>query len=163
MNDLGSTFLYIIIMIAVIIGAYITTKLISGKARRLAKSKYITVIDRMVIAKDKQILLIEVGGDQLLIGVTNQSVNIIKTIDKDTFDDESNQSQDNSHKGFFGKIQGLIIKARENETTLKNARMNAKKTKTTPSDKHAEDDFLEKMSRAIEQRKNRIDSSGDGR
>lgn len=159
MNDgIESTFLYVVIMLVVLAGAYFTTKLLSGKTSRLMKGKYINVLDRMIIAKDKQILLIEVGDKHLLIGVTNQSVNIIETVDKEGLDTGKDEAQDVSHKGFGGKIMALILKAKESETNLKKARMQGKKNKK-PFSQQVDDDILEKMSCAIEQRKNRIDNN----
>ena len=63
MEDFWTTFFYIIIMIAVIVAAYVATKYLSGKSRHI-KSRYIRILDRVMLGKDKYVVLIEVGGQE---------------------------------------------------------------------------------------------------
>ena len=58
------------------------------------KSRYICMLDRMALAKDKCLYLTEVGGKYLLIGVTNQSINTLGEIDKDALEDITEASSD---------------------------------------------------------------------
>ena len=52
MDNMGSTLFYIVVMVAVLIGAYVMTKYFSKKTRRMMRSKHICVLDRMALAKD---------------------------------------------------------------------------------------------------------------
>lgn len=80
---------FIIGMIVIIVGAYYVTYYIgvksSGMGRIRLKGRNIGLIDRFSISKDKSFCLVEVAGKVYLIGVTNQSMTLIDTLDAATF------------------------------------------------------------------------------
>ena len=82
-NPWGSIFAGVAIVIILVI-CYFVTKYIANKGGSMAgvRSSYIKVIDRFGIAKDKAILLLEVSGKILLVGVTNQGITLISTLDE---------------------------------------------------------------------------------
>ena len=163
MDNMGSTLFYIVVMVAVLIGAYIMTKYFSKKTRRMMKSRHISVLDRMAIAKDKSLYLTEVGGKCILIGVTNQSINTLGEIDKEALGQLDEASSGAGEGSVFGKAASFFSNARTAQTDLAKARMQYKEQKkesARPATHTATEDILEQMSRAIEQRKNR--SGGDG-
>lgn len=155
MDSVWSTFYYIAIMVAVILAAYFVTKYISKKTKRITKSKYLNVLERMAVTKDKQILLFKVGNKHLLIGISNQSVDLITTIEKDELESVVDVPKDD--ESFLTKIQGIINTAKGSQKNLKNARMKAKEGKKNRiSSERLDDDILEKMNNAVQQRKNRL-------
>lgn len=156
-GDIWSTFFVVLIMLAVLIGAYFTTRLLSGKTTRLMKNKYIHIIDRMIITKDKQIMLIEAGDEYLLIGVTNQTIGLIGKIDKDEIKKVPEKTQNTSKKEVFSKIGNFITNIKEAQNNLNNARMQGKKGQRPLK----EDDILEKMARSVEKSKDRIRNQRD--
>jgi flagellar biosynthetic protein FliO len=167
MDNMGSTLFYVVVMVAVLIGAYVLTKWFSKKSRRMVKSRYICVLDRMALAKDKSLYLTEVGGKCLLIGVTNQNINTLGEIDKDALADMAEASSVAGQSGFFGKATSFFSNARNAQTEFAKARMMYKEQKregekpeARPSDN---DDILERMNRAIEQRQNRTNGGNGGR
>jgi len=152
----------IIIMIAVVIGAYFTTKFIAKRSGRVARGRHIDVIDRMNIARDRQILLIEVAGKVMLIGVTNQAVNILETFDKDEFDTATEQTGQTAGGGAFGKMMGFFSGAKNADANFRKARAQYREEKQTAKKPGTPDDFLAKMNEAIAQRKQReMDDDGD--
>ena len=169
MDNMGSTLFYVVVMVAVLIGAYVLTKWFSKKSRRMVKSRHICVLDRMALAKDKSLYLTEVGGKCLLIGVTNQNISTLGEIDKDALAESFESSKASSgagEAGFFGKATSFFSNAKNAQSEFAKARMMYKEQKSAakpgnrPSD---EDDILERMNRAIEQRQNRTNGGNGGR
>jgi len=72
-------------IIIVIIAAYYTTWFISvkasGQSRVKHRNKNINLLDRFAITKDKSFCLVEIAGKVYVIGITNQSMTLIDTLD----------------------------------------------------------------------------------
>ncbi len=163
MDNMGSTLFYIVVMVAVLIGAYVMTKYFSKKTRRMMKSQHISVLDRMALAKDKSLYLTEIGGKCYLIGVTNQTINTLGEIDKEALGERDEASSGAGEGSVFGKAMSFFSNAKNAQADLAKARMQyqtQKKEGARPGSRPSDDDILEQMSRAIEQRKNR--NGGDG-
>jgi len=102
-----SAILTVIGMLAVLAGAYYTTKFISNKSTFTGKNQQIKIIERLFIAKDKQILLLEVGSSLFLVGVTNQGINLLGTLSPDDLKnsvDVQTGSPNKSNMDLFAKI-----------------------------------------------------------
>lgn len=159
MDDFGSTFLLLFIMIAVIAAAYFVTKFISKKSMRLVKNRYINVCDRMNVSKDKQVVLIEVGGTYFLIGCSNNSMDTISTFEKDTFNEFEEQKKANANKGVFKGVVDFVANAKKAQTELYNHRTHKKQNSQ-------QDDVLEKIIRNSDMASKRMrekNSSSTGR
>lgn len=164
MDNMGSTLFYIVVMVAVLVGAYMMTKYFSKKTRRMMKSRHISVLDRMALAKDKSLYLAEIGGKCILIGVTNQSINSLGEIDKEALGELEEASSGSGEGSVFGKAVSFFSNAKNAQSEFAKARMQyqeQKKEGARPGSRPSEADVLEQMSRAIEQRKNRT-GGGDG-
>ena len=72
-------------IIIVIIGAYYVTYYIgaktSGQGRRRIRNRSIALLDRFSISKDKSFCLIEIAGKVYVVGITNQSMTLLDTLD----------------------------------------------------------------------------------
>jgi flagellar protein FliO/FliZ len=68
-------FVYFLIMAAVIIGAYFVVS--AARTLGLAPGKYISLVDRLMLGRDKGILIIRVGGKIRLISEGAQGFNIL--------------------------------------------------------------------------------------
>jgi flagellar protein FliO/FliZ len=150
-NEFWTTFFYIVVLTAVLVGAYFTTRFISGKSRKLLKGRYIQVIDRMPLGKDKNVVLIEVGDQKLLIGVTNQSINNLGQIDGEAIKPVGEQTPAKEGKGFAQQLRDFIINAKDAQENLRKARMQAKAQRKTAESHDA--DFLSQMNEAMERRR----------
>lgn len=152
MGDFWTTFFYVVVMIVVIIGAYLTTRFIAGKSGR-AGSRHIRIIDRVMLGRDKHIALIEVGDKNLLIGVTNQSINVLGDIDGETLQKGHTQNAQAAQKGFISQMRDFIINMKDAPGNLNKARAEAKKNNY--SNKANDNDYLKRMDEAIQRRKDR--------
>ncbi len=155
MGDNGwSTLFYIIVMVAVLLAAYFTTKYLSGKARRIVKSRHIVVLDRMGIAKDKMLLLVKVGGKSMLIGVTNQNINSLGEVD--VGEAPAAEEEPKTASGALSKFAEILSNARKAPNELAKARREAREKRNVPSEPpdSVENDYIDQITRAIERRKN---------
>lgn len=165
MDNIGSTLFYVVVMVAVLVGAYVLTRWFSKKSRNIMRSRHILVLDRMALAKDKSLYLTEVGGKCLLLGITNQSITTLGEIDKEALG-EPEALSDAGEAGFFSKAVSFFSHAKNAQAEFAKARMmykDQKKEGAKPAGRSLDaDDILERMSKAIEQRKNRTSGVSGG-
>ena len=141
MDSIWSTVTLFAVMIAVIVGAYYVTKLISNRTPHLAKNKYIRILDRLPVAKDKQILLLEAGGRYFLVGISGQSIQTIGELSREEIHAESEMAEKSAPQGVAGFFINTIRKGKENQEKLREARKEAK------TDQGKFSDILEQMTR----------------
>ena len=81
--------LFIVGMVIIIVAAYYVTYFIgvksSGASRGRIRNRNINLLDRFSISKDKSFCLIEIAGKVYVVGVTNQSMTLLDTLDAATF------------------------------------------------------------------------------
>lgn len=156
MEEFWTTFFYVVVMVAVLVGAYLTTKFISGKSGKLLKSRHIHVLDRLALGKDKNVVLIEVGDQTLLVGVTNQSINNLGQIDGQTLKAAKEQERVKPEKGFAQQLRDFITNAKSAQDNLRKARMQYKRRPSSDSE-----DLLSRMDDAVQHRRGRMEK-GEG-
>lgn len=150
----GNVIVLVVLMLLVIFAAYFTTRFLSSKAKNIIKGKYIRVKDRILLGRDKHILLLEVGDKAYLIGVTNQNINIIGIVDKDKIvplADAQSASAVSGFKGLAGKFADFIKKAAKAQENLKDARGQYKNDKNGGKTNKEPDD-IDKMMEALKNR-----------
>ncbi len=157
MERFWTTFFYIVVMAAVLVAAYLTTRFLAQKSRRMS-SRHIRMHDSMMIGRDKHIAVIEVAGKTLLIGITNQSINVLADIDANALKNAPEETGAPKPKGFAARTAGFFAGMKDAPKNLSAARTRMKKTRR---EKPAEDgDFLRQMDEAIKKRKSLADEPG---
>lgn len=146
--DFWTTLLYILVMIAVIVAAYLATKYLSQRGRK-ANGRQMRMVDRMALGKDKHIMLIAVGDKNLLIGVTNQTINVLGDIDGSTLQTQQGAEKASASKGFASSVRDFLVNMKNAPVDLNKARAAAQKTQWPK-----ESDYLSRMDDAIQKRKN---------
>lgn len=160
-DGLGSTIVLIIVLVLVMLAAYYTTKFLSSKTKRLNKGKYLEIKDRMYVGRDKHIVLLEAGEQYFIVGVTNQSINLLGTLKKEEISPVEEVIQDSAAftgiKGLFGKLSGAVKNASQAQEELRKARMAARVEKDIGSaaKTQEEQDEIDRILNAIQQRKSR--------
>ena len=85
-------------IIAVIFAAYYATWFIgakaSGQGRNNLRNKNINLIDRFAISRDKSFCLVEIAGKVYVIGITNQSMTLLDTLDAAAFAETGAERRD---------------------------------------------------------------------
>jgi flagellar protein FliO/FliZ len=72
---------FIFASILVIILAYYVSRYYASFSLSVNKSRYIKILDKYMIGKDKYIILICINEKYYLIGITNNNINLISVID----------------------------------------------------------------------------------
>lgn len=71
----------IIGIILVLILTYYSTKWISTKTSLTAKSKYMSIVDKMVLGQNRFIAIAEIYKKYYLISITEKDINILKELE----------------------------------------------------------------------------------
>ena len=103
-------------IVIIIIAAYYATWFISvkasGQSRGKLRNKNINLIDRFAISKDKSFCLVEIAGKVYVIGITNQSMTLLDTLDAAAFAEAGAEAESRNSQtwhltpggGFSGRI-----------------------------------------------------------
>lgn len=80
---------FIIGTVVILFGCYYVTYFVgmkaSGRTRGNIKNRNIKVVDRYSIARDKSFCVIEIAGKVYLVGITNNSMTLLDTLDAAAF------------------------------------------------------------------------------
>ncbi len=154
--DIWTAFFYIVIMVAVLVAAYFTTRFLAQKGRRMS-SRHILMHDCLTVGRDRQIALIEVGGRTLLVGITNQAINLIAEVDPEELALPPVENAQQSAGGFAAKAEGFLSGLKNAPDKLSKARMEQKRVRREQPAK--ESDFLSQMEEAIKRHKSQEDDA----
>lgn len=72
--------LALLAVVAVIYLSYIFSKYVALGASKMSGTKYMRVVDRMMLGQDKMMMIVQIGDSYYLTGVTSQNVQIIKEL-----------------------------------------------------------------------------------
>ncbi|HHU64394.1 MAG TPA: FliO/MopB family protein [Clostridiales bacterium] len=98
----------VILFLVIIVGAYYTTKFVGKRTVGTTNGKYIKVIDKLFLARDKWLYIIKVGDDYHLLSVTNGGIRQICTLNGEIFakdSDISTQKKENIFLKYLNKIK----------------------------------------------------------
>lgn len=70
-------------MCLIIYLSYVVSKFLAGNSVTMGTSKYMRIIDRVPLGKDRYLLIVKVGKKTFFLGVTDQGVNSIGDINVD--------------------------------------------------------------------------------
>ena len=143
----GQVIGYFIGIIAIIFAAYYVTyyvgKRASGQSMGRLRNKNINVIDRFSISRDKSFCLVEIAGKVYVVGVTNQSMTLLDTLDAAAFSEAA--AMKNPESNFSAAPGSKYTSA----ITNKMAEFIAKKTgQTMPETDVTSEKFSESMKNA---------------
>ena len=99
----GQVILSLIGIVVVIFAAYYVTYFIGVKSQRVsrARGRNIALLDRFSISKDKSFCIVEIAGKVYIVGVTNQSMTLLDTLDAGEFAGRSGiKNSDEAAPGF---------------------------------------------------------------
>jgi len=112
----GQVIVFFIGLIVIIVAAYYVTYYVglkaSGRSRGRLRNKNINVIDRFSISKDKSFCLVEIAGKVYVIGITNQSMTLIDTLDAAAFPNAAAEQRDTPQWNIMprGRFTGPMTK-----------------------------------------------------
>lgn len=101
-----SLFFVLILFVLVLFLAYHATKFLGKRfSMSSAGTRYIKVLDRVVVGQDRVILLLQVGGKTMLVGMTQQGVAKLSDIDEE---DLVELSTDAGHPAFSDTLKDIL-------------------------------------------------------
>ena len=107
--------LSLVVIVVILIACYYTTYYISAKAsgqsRGRLKTKNINLVDRYSIARDKSFCIVEIAGKVYVLGVTNQTITLIDTLDAAAFNEAAAERHDMASKRSVqsGGLRGRLV------------------------------------------------------
>lgn len=109
-DDILQIFLMLFVLVAIIIAAYYSTRFIGNRSSRFLSGKYIKVIDRIVVANDKSILIVQIGLSYSIIAVTGQGINLLKDLPYEELVEIKDDSKVNSTPEVFANYLNSAYK-----------------------------------------------------
>ncbi len=111
MGDIGSFLMPLFAVVMVIAAAYLTAKWVAGRHNAYSSGRHIKVVERVMLAKDAYLALVQVGSKSYLASVTLNRVEIIGEING-----EDLVPTEPAHTGsdFFGILSDRIGKKKQN-------------------------------------------------
>ncbi|MFA9422247.1 MAG: FliO/MopB family protein [Sedimentibacter sp.] len=80
-KDIFSLIISVIGIIFVLFLTYYGTKWLSTKANVINKSKYMNIVDRIMLGQNKYMAIAEISNKYYLLSITESQINIIKELD----------------------------------------------------------------------------------
>ncbi len=109
MKEIINIILLILGFGAVLCASYFVTRYIGSKFSLSKGSKYIKILDRMFLANDKSICIIQIGGRIFILGITNHHIECIgDMLDTDLIPLSQGQGEsfNNLFEFYTNKIRG---------------------------------------------------------
>jgi len=91
-------------IIFVLFLTYYGTKWLSVKATNISKSKYMNVIDKIVLGQNKFLAIVEISNKYYLLSITDNNINIIKELDELELKVTENSTENLEFNKIFSKI-----------------------------------------------------------
>ncbi len=103
----GNIVVMLLALVAIIFAAYYVTRFISGRAVRMMRSQKMHIVDRIAIAHDKQILILRVGDEAHLIGVTGGQINELAALPAEILE-EPEKARPTPGDTFFSRFMSAM-------------------------------------------------------
>ena len=101
-KDYWLMIVYFAVIALFIAGLLFARKYLLKRMGGAKSGKYIKIIDRLIVAQDKQMIMLDVGNKILIVGVSPQKIDAIAEFSKEEFGDISAEDQEVSNSGTFG-------------------------------------------------------------
>jgi len=126
----GQVIVSLIGIIAIIVAAYYVTYFIGAKSQKMyrnrgigrgrgrgrgkGKGRSIVILERFSVSKDKSFCIVEIAGKVYIVGITNQSMTVLDTLEAEVYEELLADSDDNSNvqgtqASNLSGIQGAIV------------------------------------------------------
>ena len=121
LKDYWLMIVYLALIALFIAGLLFARKYLLKRLGGVKSGAYIKIIDRLIVAQDKHIILIEVGNKILIIGVGPQRMETLAEFSKEEFGDISAGAEDEVFSGgtFGDNFLSLLKKKLNNKDSGK--------------------------------------------
>ncbi len=105
-GDVFQLVVVLLVMAAVIAAAYFLTRLIAGGNLRMQRQlNRMKVVDRLIIARDRAVVVIELGGRYYMVGVGGNAITLLTEVDGSPYGQEEPVAGGAS---FLSALQGKL-------------------------------------------------------
>lgn len=104
----GNIIWMLLVLVAIIFAAYYVTRLISGRAIRMMRSQKMHIVDRIALAHDKQIMILQVGDEAHLIGVSNAGINELALLPPEILEEPQRDANAPAGDTFFSRFKSAM-------------------------------------------------------
>jgi len=120
-NGYWTIVIYFAVIALFIAGLLFARKYLIKRIGGAKSGMYIKIIDRLIVAQDKQMILIEAGNKILIVGVSPQRMDTIAEFSKEEFGDISANAELAAPNGgtFAGNFLSLLSKKLNNKDSGK--------------------------------------------
>ncbi|WP_252227769.1 FliO/MopB family protein [Caldicoprobacter algeriensis] len=101
----------LIAFIVVLVLAYLTARFVGTKFAGYTSGKYIRIIDRIFLGKDKWVCIIQVGSQYYIVGITSQNMEFLGQISQQ----ELIPLHSEGKNGLFANLLGNYLKKLKGE------------------------------------------------
>lgn len=91
-------------IIFVLFLTYFSTKWLSVKATSITNSKYMNIVDKIVLGQNKYLAIVEISNKYYLISITDNNINIIKDLDELELKVSTNTGENIEFNKIFSKF-----------------------------------------------------------
>jgi flagellar protein FliO/FliZ len=105
-DNFGSTLGLIAVLLAVLLFAYYATRYIGKKSGGLTRAAHMRVKERVMLQKDKSVVLLETKDKYYLIGVTGQNIGLIAELNREEL--KPLEPEEAEQKPFAKGVPGIM-------------------------------------------------------
>jgi flagellar biosynthetic protein FliO len=70
----------ILVLVVVFYLTWLVTRFVAARSKGRSAGRFMRVVDRLAISNDKAMLLVKIGSEYCVVGVTGHEINLIKTL-----------------------------------------------------------------------------------
>ncbi|MBC7764963.1 MAG: flagellar biosynthetic protein FliO [Hyphomonadaceae bacterium] len=110
MPDFLTGFLYMLMIVFILLAAYLTSRWFAMRQNDIMQGKYIKIVDRVMLSKDKSIVIIQVGEKVFLMSENAQGFSELTALAQtDLIPIKSQGAQNMSFQAVLNKYLGLQL------------------------------------------------------
>ncbi|HEX9061055.1 MAG TPA: flagellar biosynthetic protein FliO [Clostridia bacterium] len=119
MREFLGIFGLLIMFFALLFLAYIATRFVAGKAGKVMRGKYVSVIETVGIGLDKQLHLVKAGNEYILIASAGKNIEFLTVLNMEDApgEDKITEPKEFDFKGIFEKYAKLLKSYPQNKKT----------------------------------------------
>lgn len=97
----------ILVLLLVFYLAWLVTRYVAGRAKGKAAGRTMRVVDRLNLSNDKAILVVKIGEEYCVIGMTGHEIRLIKTLSQEEAEPFRAEAEKQEHAWQDGPVAGI--------------------------------------------------------
>ncbi|MDL2224984.1 flagellar biosynthetic protein FliO [Eubacteriales bacterium OttesenSCG-928-M02] len=162
-----SLFYVIAMLLLIFVAAYFVTKFVGGRSKMgmsQGRLRRMRIVETLPMGRDRNIVLVEVGGKYCLLGVTGQNINLLECFDpaQVTALEMEEGVMAGTAKGVAGWITNLAQKRNNTKGTARAEEQAQMRPQQQARRNTQEEDEIDEILQSIQARKDRLSGGRNG-